>query len=54
MKIAVPQRLPLIFVKPETFATFAMIDRKTETMADEILDHTESTLRTVDMETRFG
>jgi hypothetical protein len=54
MKIALPQNLPLIPVKPDAFAAFAMIDRKSETMSDEVLDHTESTLRTVDMDAGFG
>src|SRR6266498_252274 len=54
MKVAFPQNLPLIPVKPDAFATFAMIDGKTETMSDEILDHTEATLRAVDMDAGLG
>jgi hypothetical protein len=54
MKIAFLQSLPLIPVKPDAFATAAMIDGKTETVPDEILDHTEATLRAVDVKTGFG
>lgn len=54
MKIAFLQSLPLIPVKPDAFATGAMIDSKTEPVSDQILDHTEATLRTVDVKTRFG
>src|SRR6185295_10003093 len=54
MKIAFLQSLPLIPVKPNAFATAAVIDSKTKSMPDQILDHAEATLRTVDVETRFG
>ena len=34
MEVMLTQSLPLIPVKPDASATFAMIDRKTETMSD--------------------
>ena len=54
MQIALLQRLPLISIEPDAFATFAMIDRKVEPASDQELHHTESALRTVNRLTRLG
>ena len=47
MQIALLQRLPLIPVEPDAFATLAMIDRKVEPASDQKFHHTESALRTI-------
>ena len=45
MQIVLLQRLPLIPIEPDAFATFAMIDRKVEPTSDQELHHVESALR---------
>ena len=54
MQVALLQRLPLIPIEPDAFATLAMIDRKVEPASDQELHHTESTFRTVYRLTRLG
>src|SRR6478672_4978602 len=54
MKITFLQSLPLIPVKPDAFATVAMINSKSEPVSDQILDHTEAALRAVDVKIGFG
>src|SRR5438552_13587589 len=54
MQMALLQRLPLIPIEPDAFATLAMIDRKVEPASDQELHHPESALRTIDRLTRLS